>query len=73
MSTYELQTQLQYREAELATLHDRLALILLKRSDEMRHGLISIATQGDIRELERDVDYLETQISALQVRIVSGA
>jgi predicted metal-binding transcription factor (methanogenesis marker protein 9) len=55
------------RESEYRTMQKRLAQKLLRRSENLRHGVIDLELERTIREIERDMNFIESELSKLQV------
>jgi predicted metal-binding transcription factor (methanogenesis marker protein 9) len=55
------------RESEYKTMQKRLAEKLLRRSENLRHGVIDLQLERTIREIERDMNFIEAELSKLQV------
>lgn len=70
MSEFEklvIKNKIAVRESEYKTMQKRLSEKLLKRSENLRHGVIDLPLERSIREVERDMSFIETELSNLEV------
>ena len=63
------QQQIINKNIELETLNKKLVALIFRRNEETAHNTVSLLTAREISETEKDISFLEKQITQLEIEV----